>query len=220
MSRALEEVTMTTRTLVLGSAIALVLIAATGRTLCAQTTVDAELVPFVGGSFFRPDARAPLVISRQAGAQLTVQDGELRNAPAYGFSAGLRLADRFGVEGIFAWAPTRLVGSASLPQKRRVADVNTMRYGVTALHHWDEWARVRPFAGVAVSGETLSYEPYATWERETNTAAGITAGAHLPVSDRIALRVQALQDLIGSSEPTRRAQLLLMFGLSYRERIR
>jgi outer membrane protein W len=211
---------MKTRTFVRGSAITLALIATAARPASGQTSVDAELVPFVGGSFSLADAHAPFVISRGEGAQLIVQDGELRNGPAFGFSAGLRFADRLGVEGIFAWVPTRLVGRASVPHQRRVADVSGTRYGVSALYHWGELGRVRPFAGVAVTSETMSYEPYATWGRETDTAGALTLGAHLPVSDRLALRLQALQDVIGRSEQSRRDQLLLTVGLSYRQPVR
>jgi outer membrane protein W len=211
---------MKTRTFVRASATALALVAATAAPASGQTPVDAELAPFVGGNFFLADARAPFVISRDEGAQLTVEDGELRNAPAFGFSAGLRFADRIGVEGMFAWVPTRLVGAESVPRKRRVADVNSIRYGVSALYHWDARGHVRPFAGVAVSSETMSYEPYATWERETDTAGALTVGAHVPVSDRLAVRMQALQDVIGRSEHTGRDQLMLTVGLSYRQPVR
>jgi hypothetical protein len=211
---------MTTRTLLRAGMIAVALLAPGAPPAQGQTQVDAEMVPFVGGNFFVADARAPFVISSQEGAQLTVQDGRLRNAPAFGFSAGMRFADRWGFEGMFAWVPTRLEGQASVPERRRVADVSSVRYGVSALHHFGQRGPVRPFAGVAVNAETLSYEPYATWERETSTALGITAGAQLPVSDRLAMRVQAMQDVVGRAGQTRREQLLLTVGLSWRQRVR
>jgi hypothetical protein len=94
-----------------------------------------------------------------------------------------------------------------------------MRYGVAALYHWQD-GRVRPFAGVAVTSERMDYEPYATWGRETDTAGALTVGAHVPVSDRLALRVQALQDVVGRSEHSRRDQLMLTVGLSYRQAVR
>ena len=210
---------MKTRTFVQASAIALALFATTAHGAAAQSAVDAELVPFVGGSFFLSDASTPFVISRQEGAQLIVQDGELRSAPAFGFSAGLRFADRFGVEGIFAWMPTRLIGVAPIPERRRVADVNSVRYGVTALYHFDEVGRIRPFAGVGVVSETMSYEPYLTSQRESDTAGSVTLGVHVPVSERLAVRVQALQDVIGRRE-SGPEPVMLTLGLSYRQQER
>jgi outer membrane protein W len=207
-------------TFVRSSALAVALAAATGHPGSAQMPVEAELAPFVGGSFFLSDARAPLIVSRQGGAQTIVQDGELRNAPTVGFSAGLRLADRFGLEGMFAWVPTRLIGEATIPQRRRVADVNALRYGVSLLYHLDELGAARPFVGVALASETMSYEPHLTRARETETAGALTLGAHLPLSNRIALRLQALQDVIGRSERSRREQLMVTAGLSYRQPLR
>lgn len=212
---------MRTMTFVRASALAVALAAAMGQPGSAQVPVEAELAPFVGGSFFLSDARAPLIVSSQGGAQTIVQDGELRNAPTVGFSAGLRLADRFGLEGMFAWVPTRLIGEATIPQRRRVADVNALRYGVSLLYHLDEiGAGARPFVGVALASETMSYEPHLTRARETETAGALTLGAHLPLSNRLALRLQALQDVIGRSERSRREQLMVTAGLSYRQPLR
>jgi outer membrane protein W len=213
------EATMKTRTFVQASAIALALLAATTEAAAAQSAVDAELVPFVGGSFFLSDARTPFVISRHEGAQLMVQEGELRNAPAFGFSAGLRFADRFGVEGIFARMPTRWIGAAAVPERRRVADVNSVRYGVNALYHFDAVGRVRPFAGVGVVSETMSYEPSLTWQKESDTAGSVTLGAHVPMSDRLAVRVQALHDVVGGRESAP-DPVMLTLGLSYRQQVR
>jgi hypothetical protein len=75
---------MKTRTFVQSTALALLIAAGASMPVSGQTAVDAELVPFVGGSFFLADARAPFVVSRGDGAQLIVQDGELRDAPASG----------------------------------------------------------------------------------------------------------------------------------------
>jgi outer membrane protein W len=210
---------MKTRTFVHASAIALALFTAAARPAVAQASVDAELVPFVGGGFFLSATSTPFVISRQEGAQLIVQDGELRDAPMFGFSAGLRFADRLGFEGMFAWMPTRIVGAEAAPGRRRVADVSSARYGVTALYHFGEVGRARPFAGVGVSTETVSYEPHVTGRRESDTAGGLTLGAHVPMSDRLAVRVQALQDVIGRREPAS-APLMVTLGLSYRQGVR
>ena len=210
---------MNTRMFTRTGAIALSLLGAAAGTVSAQMQIDAEVVPFVGGSFFVADARAPFVISRAEGSQVLVQEGELRDAPAVGLSAGLRFADRVGLEGVFAWTPTRLVG-ASIPYQRRVADVRAVRYGVWALYHWPERARVRPFAGVAVSSQTLRYPQYVGQEGETETRGGLTAGAQFPIGDRLALRVQALQDVVGTSDRARRDQLMIALGLSWRQPMR
>jgi hypothetical protein len=115
--------------------------------------------------------------------------------------------------------PTRLVADAGVSQRRRVAEVRAARYGITALYHADRHGAVRPFGGVALTTETRSYEPEVGVD-DSRTSGSLVLGAHLPLSERLAIRIQAVQDVFGGARRAAADQLMVTAGFSYRQPVR
>jgi outer membrane protein W len=202
------------------SALSLALLAGAIAPAAAQISIEAEAGPFVGGTVFLSDPSDPFTISRQEAPPLVVQDGQLRNGVAVGVHAGVRFAQRFGLEGSYAWIPTELSAGSGLESHGGVVDVNQVRYGLTSTYHFAPLGKLQPFAGVGVSGETLSYGPYLGWQRRSTLAGTVSLGGNLWLSDGVFLRLGAARDVLTRDGQRPQNQLMVTAGLSARQRIR
>jgi outer membrane protein W len=201
-------------------AIALSLWALMSASLAGQIAVEAEAGPFVGGTVFLNTPNQPLSIARQGSAPLLVEGGEFRNAVTVGVHAGIRVGQRLGLEGTYAWIPTRLSADRGLEAQGGAVDVNAIRYGLMTTYHFAAQGRLQPFAGVGLSGETLTYGPHAGWERRSSLAGTVEIGGNLWVSDGVFLRLGAGRDVLTRGEQRPANKLLITAGLSARQRIR
>jgi outer membrane protein W len=211
---------MKTTTLSRTSALWLALLAGGFAPATSQMTIEAEAGPFVGGTVFLSSAADPFTISRQEAAPLLVQDGRLRNAIAVGVHAGVRFAERIGVEGTYAWIPTEMTAARGLEAHGGAVDVSAIRYGLTSTYHFSPIGGFQPFAGVGVSGETLSFGPHLAWQRRSTLAGTVSMGGNVWVADRVFLRLGAARDILTREGNRPQNQLMLTAGLSARQRIR
>jgi opacity protein-like surface antigen len=211
---------MNTTTFARVSALCAALVAGAIAPAASQMSIEAEAGPFVGGTVFLSDPSDPFAISRQEASPLAVQDGQLRNGIAVGVHAGLRFAERIGFEGTYAWIPTELSASSGLEAHGGAVDVSAVRYGLASTVHFAPLGRLQPFAGVGVSGETLSYGPHLAWQRRSTFAGSVTLGGNLWLSDGVFLRVGAARDVLTRDDRRPQNQLMVTAGLSARQRIR
>jgi len=103
--------------------------------VAAQVKLEAHVSPMVTGTFFLGDPPARFAIHRQEASPLIVQNGQFDDAFGAGVNAGLRIADRFGLEGMIWWVPTELNASAGLEHVNGTVDVNALMYGVTLAYY-------------------------------------------------------------------------------------
>jgi outer membrane protein W len=201
------------------SALALLLSIPSFSPALSQMSVEAEAGPFVGGTFFLNRA-ASFSIGRQEAAPLSIRDAGLRNAITVGVHAGVRLGGKLGLEGTYAWIPTRLTAAEGLEPQGGAVDVNAIRYGLMTTYHFAERGRIQPFAGAGLTGETVSYGPRAAWERHSALSGTVEAGANLWVRDGVFLRVGAGRDVFTSGDRAPMNKLMFTAGLNARHRIR
>jgi outer membrane protein W len=189
----------------------------------ASAQVQVEVSTFVGGTWFLTDPPNRFAIPSAKDAQpLFVEDGSYRDYVTAGFTAGLRFADNYAVEGFFAWMPTRLTASSGLEAQGGDMDANSFMYGGNLLYHFTQFSpTVQPFIGLGVGGETMSYEPQG-WERHTTLQGNALVGTNVWLTDGIALRFDA-RDCLSSWEShldgvddTTENDLMLSVGLSFR----
>ena len=211
---------MKTRTFIRSSALSVALLAGTFGPALSQMTIEAEAGPFVGGTVFLSDPSDPFTISRQDASPLLIKDGRLRNGIAVGVHAGVRFAEKIGLEGMYAWIPTQLRAATGLEPHGGVVDVSAIRYGLTSAYHFSPLGKLQPFAGVGLSGETLSYGPHLAWQRRSSLAGTVSLGGSLWLSDGVFLRIGGARDVITRDGQRPQNQLMLTAGLSARQRIR
>jgi outer membrane protein W len=211
---------MSTRAFLRASAVAVALMASAYNAASAQMAIEAEAGPFVGGTMFLSSSPGQLAIGRQGASPVIVQDGQFRNAITVGVHAGVRFAERFSLEGTYAWVPTRMTARHGLEAHGGGVDVNAIRYGLTSAYHFAPRGRFQPYVGLGVTGETLSYGPHLAWERRSSLAGTAMLGGNLWVADGLMLRLNAGRDLITRSGDHPRNQLAVTVGLSARQRLR
>lgn len=212
---------MKTTSFIRWSALSVALLAGIGATpLRAQMSIEAEAGPFVGGALFLSDASGEVVIDRQGGAPVVVQDGRFRNGLTVGVHAGVRFADRMSVEGSYAWTPTRLHASEGLEAQGGAVRVDAIRYGLATSYHFAPRGRFEPFVGIGMSGETVSYAPFLAWERRSSMAGTLQLGGNVWVTDGLRLRVNAARDFLTNDENPPHDRLAVTVGLTARQRIR
>lgn len=211
---------MNTRTFIRASALGTALWVCSIGSAAGQMTVEAEAGPFVGGMMFLSSSPGDLRISRQGAAPVIVQDGRFENGIAVGVHAGVRFAERFGVDGTYAWIPTRLSARQGLEPHGGAVDANAIRYGVMTSYHFPQQGRFQPFVGVGVSGETVSYSPHLSWERDTSVAGTVGVGGSWWLSDGLLLRLDARRDVLTRSGERPANQLAVTMGVIARQRVR
>ena len=183
----------------------------------AQTTVDLEVAPFVGGSFFLTDLPNRYHIRRHGQSDLEFEGGQFKDAYTLGTNAGVRIDDRFGIEAFFAWLPTRFEPAGG---PTGAVDVNGFMYGLTFLYHFD-LGRLQPFLGAGAGGETFDYDALG-WDRHTDFMANVVVGTNVAIDSKTAIRLEA-RDCITWFDPhvvgrsaTAENDLMLTVGLDFR----
>jgi outer membrane protein W len=185
----------------------------------SQMSVEAEAGPFVGGTVFL-NVPSSLSIPRQQATPVSVRGAEVRNAITVGVHAGVRVAGKLALEGTYAWIPTRLTASEGLEAQGGFVDMNAIRYGLMTTWHFSPLGRLQPFAGLGVTGETLSYGPHSGWERRSIWAGTAEIGGNLWLRDGVFLRVGAGRDILTRGDDRPMNKLMLTAGLSARQRVR
>lgn len=153
----------------------------------AQNRIELEITPFMGGTFFLGDPPDRFRLHRQGTTPMIFEGGTYDDAWTLGMNAGLRVNERWAIEGMFAWLPTTLSEGRGLRQR---ADVNGYMYGVTGLYYFLPGTRVMPFVGAGVGGQTYDYEGYGLNDH-SHWMGNVVAGLSFPIADRFALRLEA-----------------------------
>lgn len=166
----------------------LALLGALGMTAVAdaQAQVQFEVTPVAGGTFFLADPPDRFALDRTSGPATIIQNGAFDDAWTLGINAGVRLNERWGIEGMFTWLPTKLGATSGLASK---ADVNGYMYGITGLYYIPLHARFMPFVGLGVGGETFDYDN-ATIETETELQGNGVIGLYVPLYEMVGLRLE------------------------------
>ena len=159
----------------------------------AQTTL--ELAPFVGGTLYLSGLPERFALSRGDAAPILVENGRFEDAFTAGLTAGVRLGERFAIEAMLSWLPTRLSGDG-VPGEM---DVNGYMYGgsVTYFLPFVWWAE--PFFGVGVGGETYDYAAEGV-EVDTEMMGNMYAGIHYPLGSNMGFRLE-MRDCITWFDP-------------------
>jgi len=184
----------------------------------ALAQVELEITPFAGGTLFLADPPAQFALGRTMGTPLVVHGGSFENAWTLGMNVGFRVEDRWAVEGLFSWIPTKLSATSGLAGPE---DVHGYMYGVTALRYFPLSPKVHPFMGVGVGGETFVYETLGL-ESETEFMGNVVGGLYFPVSDGIGLRLEArdcfarFNSGLASVNDAWENDLMLTMGMSFR----
>jgi opacity protein-like surface antigen len=186
----------------------------------AAAQVDLQGSTFTGAALFLIDPPDEFRIRNARGATpVTVTNGTYENDVVAGATLGVRLANRFGIEGTLVWVPTELSASSGLEDQGGQEDADILYWGGRFLYHFPHARRVSPYVGVGVGGQTISYK-IEEWERETTFSGSVMAGLELALTGDLAVRAET-RDFIGryrSNIPSVGANantLLLTVGLSY-----
>lgn len=200
------------------SALALAILVVARTPAPAQVAVEVEAGPFVGGTLFLSGTPEQFTIYRQEASPLVLRGVELRDAAVMGTTAGIRIAERFSVDGMYAWVPTRLTATEGLEPHGGAVDVNAFRYGVTFAYHFAPGARVQPFAGLGVGGETVSYGSRLAWNRRTERMASLAVGSDFWLTETLSLRLNA-GEFVTRFAGTPQRHRMITAGLTFRDRV-
>jgi hypothetical protein len=174
------------------------------------------------GTFFIGDPPSRFAIMRQEALPLIVQNGKFQDGIGVGLNAGVRIAEHFGIEGMFFWIPTELKAEGGLESYGGKVDVNSLMWGGTVIYYFPWLGTVEPFAGLGVGAETVNYEPQLGWERHNDLMGNVVVGGNAWLTDRVAIRLEARDCLtrfdshirgIGRSTEN---DLMLSAGLTFR----
>lgn len=189
----------------------------------AQIPVDFEASAFAGGTWFLTDPPGQFAVpSAKDAPPLFVTDGTYRDYFTAGVTAGFRFYDNYGVEGFFAWTPTRLSAVSGLEAQGGKMDANSFMYGGNVLYHVTQLSpTVQPFIGVGIGGETMSYEPQG-WQRHTALQGNALVGANVWLTEGLALRfdvrdcISTWESHLGGVEDTTENDLMLSVGFNFK----
>lgn len=160
-----------------------VLLAATP--LRAQSRLQVELAPFGGETFFLHDGPSSLALERPQAAPQIIEAPRFQDTWSAGLTAGLRLSDRFGVEGLMTWTPTWLIGS----NFENGTDVYAYTCALSGVAHGPAAGRLHPFAGAGVGGELDDYS--GSIHSHAHWLATVQGGLALELGDGRSVRVIA-----------------------------
>jgi hypothetical protein len=217
---------MNDKAFIRAGAFAALVLAATWTPAQGQITFEGQVSPMVTGTFFLSDPPNTFAIMRQGAMPLIVQDGKFRDGFGAGVNGGLRIAERFGLEGMFFWVPTEIQAAAGLESYGNEVDVNSLMWGATALFYFPRVDRVEPFAGLGIGAETMSYDPEAGWERHTDLMGNAVVGANTWLNDYAAIRLEVRDCItrfdshITSVGHSAENDLMLSAGLTFRNPFR
>ena len=199
-----------TRMLALAGAVALLASAE------AQAQVQFEVTPVGGGTFFLADPPERFLLGRTHGQPSSiVQNASFDDAWTAGLNAGVRLNERWGIEGMFTWSASQLSGIGV------AEDVNAYMYGLTGLYYLPLSARVTPFVGLGFGAETFDYD-LSTIETHTDLMGNAVLGLYIHLREGVGVRIEARDCIarfdsgvsgVGNSWEN---DLMTLVGLSFR----
>ena len=181
----------------------------------AQAQVELEITPVGGGTFFLADPPEQFALHGQPG--VIVQDGAFDDAWTVGLNAGVRLNERWGIEGMFTWSATELSGFG-LAQKE---GVNVYMYGITGLYYLPVSARVTPFVGLGFGAETFDYD-LSAFDSHTDLMGNAVLGLYVHLREGVGVRVEARDCIarfdsgVNGIDNSWENDLMTMVGLSFR----
>ncbi len=184
----------------------------------AQTQLQFEVTPFAGGTFYLTNPPSQFDIHRQGSDPLTIGDGEFKDQFTLGLDVGVRINERYGIEAFFSWLPTELSAESGI---NRPVDVDGYMYGLTFLYHFNPDVRFKPFVGFGLGGDTYDYA-IEGWDSETEFMGNVVVGANVPLTDRLAWRLEARDCImwhdaaISGSSAKAQNDLMLLTGLTFR----
>jgi len=175
----------------------------------AQIGVEAEAGAFLG-------AAAPLTQFAELPSDHT---RHLPNAVATGVQLGLRIDDRFGLEGSYSWVPARLHARGEEAHGIPL-DLRSERYGATLAVHLRQDSPIQPFVGVGLVGEFLTWGSHSYWERRTEVAGNVSLGSSVRLAPGLDVRVRADRSLVERPKGVAADYLSIAAGMNVRRRIR
>jgi hypothetical protein len=196
--------------------LALVGAVATVAAADAQAQVEFEITPVGGGTFFLADPPNQFALGRTQGQPSSiVHNGSFADAWTVGLNAGVRVNERWGIEGMFTWSDTELSGIGFKE------GLNSYMYGLTGLYYLPVSARVTPFLGLGFGAQTYDYD-LSTIERHTHLMGNAVLGLYVQIREGLGLRIEA-RDCIARFESGVNAvndswenDLMTLVGLSFR----
>ncbi len=180
-----------------------------------QAQLHFEVAPFAGGTVFLADPPSSFHLHRQGGEPITVVDGSFDNALTLGVNAGFRVNDRWAIEALFSWIPTKLVSPT------RTEDVDAYMYGITGLFYIPVSGRFHPFVGAGIGAETMNYAASRV-ETHTELMGNVVGGLYVAVTEMTGLRFEArdcfarFDSGMPSVDDAWENDLMLTLGLSFR----
>jgi hypothetical protein len=198
-------------------------LAATQAPAQGQIAFEVQASPMLTGTFFVGDPPERFAILRQQSAMpLVIDQGRYQDGIGYGANAGIRIAERFGLEGMFFWVPTQLEAEGGLEAYDGEVGVNSLMWGATALFYFPRLGDVEPFAGLGIGAETVSYDPELSWQRHNDLMGNAVVGGNAWLTDRLAIRLEARDCItrfdshITGIEHSTENDLMLSAGLMFR----
>ncbi len=179
--------------------------------------VGLEITPFAGGTFFLNSPPQRFRIGRTNGTDLEVGGAKFDDGPTLGVLLGLRLEDRYAIEGMFSWVSTGLQASSGFSNS---VDANSYMYSLNFVFHLPMDGAVRPFFGLGVGGETYDYQ-VSTWYNHTEWMGNIAAGLTIPVTSLAALRLEVrdcltwFESRVASVDNVTQNDLMLSAGVTF-----
>ena len=181
----------------------------------AQAQVEFEITPVGGGTFFLADPPEQFALGRTQGVPTIVQDASFDDAWTAGLNAGVRLNQRWGIEGMFTWSATELIGIGINE------GLNSYMYGLTGLYYVPVSTRVTPFVGLGVGAETFDYD-LSTIETHTDLMGNAVLGLYVHLREGVGLRIEARDCIarfdsgVGGVDNSWENDLMTLVGLSFR----
>jgi outer membrane protein W len=188
----------------------------------AWAQVDLEITPFGGGTLFLADLPSEYALHTGGTSDRIITDGAYDNAWTLGLNAGFRFNEKWAIEGMFSWIPTRLTAASGLPGSE---DVNAYMYGLTGLFYIPIGGIVQPFVGLGAGAETFDYRR-SGWESHTDFMGNVVGGLYVALTDVTGLRLEArdcfarMGSGVDGIDDAWENDLMLTLGVSFRTPLR
>lgn len=196
-----------------GSLLAIAGLAVLAMASEARAQVDFEITPFGGGTLFLADMPNQYALHGDV-----IRDGAFDNAWTLGLNAGFRFNEKWAIEGMFSWIPTRLTAASGLAGSE---DVNGYMYGVTGLFYIPVGGLVQPFVGVGAGAETFDYRS-SKYGSHTDFMGNVVGGVYFALTDMTGVRLEArdcfarMESGVGGVDDAWENDLMLTLGVSFR----
>lgn len=189
-------------------AVSTILLLAPGVAAAQDSSVSFHFSPWISTGFFGGDVGAEV-----SDPDIVVEQANINNAPGYGAFAGIRVAGRVLVEGVFAYLPsTMLLGTTVAPgtsnafSLKQGYDLNIALFGGSVGYAFSSSkTAVVPYLSAGAGGISFSPDDEVAQafpsggESATEFMFHFGGGLEIPISDIVFLRVDA-RDYISSTQ--------------------